>query len=144
MAASEVREIAGCKVTVTSDGDIDTVRNGPKCQHCGKKLRPRYDTEKASITKERAFRSPPNKPGAKWDQARGVWVMSIAAKQIVKRKWRGDFGQYGDNLFCNLSCAAEWARKTAGAIVNGKRATKSQPKKASQRAPDQDQTKGAK
>lgn len=101
--------IAGCRVTIIKRGTIETVRGGPKCRWCGKALRPQYLTEREPEETRHHYDKKPKHVPATFDKGRGQWVIVSTAFRVVRRTFQGAFGMYGDNHFCGLNCARDYA-----------------------------------
>jgi hypothetical protein len=107
--------IAGLRVTIIKRGEVETVRGGPKCRWCGKALRPKYLTERAAKETRHYYDKRPKHVPATFDETRAQWLVVSTAFGIVTRIFQGSFGAYGDNHFCGLNCARDYAV----AVVDG-------------------------
>lgn len=107
--------IAGVRVTIIKRGNVETVRGGPKCRWCGKSLRPKYLTEREAEESRHYFDKRPKHVPATFDENRSQWLIISTAFRVVNRVFQGSFGTYGDNYFCGLNCARDYAV----AVVDG-------------------------
>jgi len=89
--------------------------NRPKCRACGKPLRKRT----SSVEVPSGAPAPTEYLGQKV-------VQTLRRKPLTYRPvgsgekppdrvsfWCGDWGGYGDNLFCGLNCGYDWAIRNA-------------------------------
>jgi hypothetical protein len=107
--ARRYETIAGLRVTIIKRGEVETVRGGPKCRWCGKSLRPIYVTKRAAKETRHYFDKRPKHVPATFDESRAQWLVVSTAFGIVSRTFQGSFGAYGDNHFCGLNCARDYA-----------------------------------
>jgi hypothetical protein len=109
--------IAGLRVTIITRGEVETVRGGPKCRWCGKSLRPKYLTERAAKETRHYYDKRPKHVPATFDEARAQWLVVSSAFGIVSRIFQGSFGAYGDNHFCGLNCARDYAVEVVDGLI---------------------------
>jgi hypothetical protein len=112
--------IAGVRVTIIKRGNVETVRGGPTCRWCGKPLRPKYLTERAAAESRHYFDKRPKHVPATFDEKRSQWLMVSTAFRVVSRVFEGSFGAYGDNHFCGLNCARDFAVALVEILSTGK------------------------
>jgi len=112
--------IAGSRVTITKRENVETVRGGPKCQWCGKALRPKYLTERAPKDSRHFVDKRPKHVPAKFDAKRNQWLVESTAFRVVRRTFEGSFGAYGDNHFCGINCGRDYAVALIEALTSQK------------------------
>jgi hypothetical protein len=106
--------VRGQRVVVRVKGSIETVSHDLTCEWCRKTLRPKYHTDLKRVSKRRRYR-----------EAQG-WIETDVFVSIVERRtFTGSFGSYGDNIFCGLTCARNWAIATVQNIDAGNAILKS-------------------
>lgn len=110
--------IAGLRVTIIKRGNVETVRGGPKCHWCGKSLRPKYFTERAPKETHHYYDKRPKHVPATFDESRAQWLVVSTAFGLVTRIFQGCFGAYGDNHFCGLNCARDFAVGVVDGLVS--------------------------
>jgi hypothetical protein len=110
--------IAGLRVTIIKRGKVETVRGGPKCRWCDKSLRPQYVTERAPKETHHYYDKRPKHVPATFDESRSQWVVVSTAFGLVTRIFQGCFGAYGDNHFCGLNCARDYAVGIVDGLVS--------------------------
>lgn len=79
----------------------------PICLSCGKPLRKRTYSQELKAGAE----APKKIYGKDVIQVVGRKALSHRADQITERVslWCGEWGGYGDNFFCSLTCGYSWA-----------------------------------
>ena len=110
--------IAGMRVTIIKRGNVETVRGGPKCRWCGKSLRPQYVTERAEKETHHYYDKRPKHVPTIFDENRAQWLVVSKAFGLVTRIFQGCFGAYGDNHFCGLNCARDYAVGVVDGLVS--------------------------
>jgi hypothetical protein len=110
--------IAGLRVTIIKRGEVETVRGGPKCRWCGKALRPKYLTERAAKETRHYYDKRPKHVPATFEESRAQWLVVSTAFGIVSRIFQGSFGAYGDNHFCGLNCARDYAVGVVDGLIS--------------------------
>lgn len=113
---SRQESLGGHVIVIFKEGDVETVRNAPKCRWCGKSLRPNYDTERAPEEKRHYFDKKPPHGDAKFDEKRGQWFIVSTSYPVVRRVFLGSFGAYKDNHFCGLNCGRDFGLAVAEAL----------------------------
>jgi hypothetical protein len=127
----EARElmIRGQRVVVRVKGTIETVSHDLTCEWCCKTLRPTYHTDRQRVKIVRRTRNEEiarerghyQLNGTNYTTEPDGWfTYETSTDKVTARTFQNSFGSYGDNIFCGLTCARNWALAAVRAIIDGR------------------------
>jgi hypothetical protein len=97
--------IRGHTVIVENVNGIETAKHNLCCEWCRRKLRPRYETTRATVMRRRAAEMSRGLPtdehgaparvdgAAKWDEKRRMWMQDYRGETITGRRFFGHAGK---------------------------------------------------